>query len=261
VRGNQGARGSRPRQNRLRPKHRKLVDELKARGILQVAEKAGLAAFLKGQGVLQPSAASAMEQTGGINLPGTTGNIGGDVTGKDKITYVQTGIFIQGVDANAALNLYETLDIVSRASRGAHHEAEPHSTYEHPAYQAAMREAQRMCDVGQGGDASRIFMEVLEDEERTERQRQEQRRRFRVNLLEAAIVYDGKALKAEAAVVKLRLIAELTFPNDENAQKNYLLDRASAYHELGTNKGDATSLYIAASAFRWLAKGAIDGQR
>jgi hypothetical protein len=89
------------------------------------------------------------------------------LTGNTRI-----GTFVQGIDAATAAKLSETLDAVSRALEVIQKGTEPHQhpVGEHPVFQAALHKAQQMCEAGQTEDASRAFMDALEDEERVERE-------------------------------------------------------------------------------------------
>jgi hypothetical protein len=59
---------------------------------------------------------------------------------------------------------------------------------------------------------------------------------------------------AEAAVGKLRQIAEIVYPSARKAQITYLRGRAVRYRELGKTRGDRSALLIAVEIFDWLAK-------
>jgi hypothetical protein len=184
--------------------------------------------------------------------------VGVQFTGETRI-----GTFVQGMDAGTAEKILEKLDHVSGALDGIQRRTEPnqYAVDEHPVFQEALREAKRMCEAGHTERASRAFMDAIEHEERLERERQEDRRRLRLRLLEEGVNYDHRAINAEAAFTKLRLIAEIVYPSNSKAQARYLADRASEYKELGTAKGDNSALLIAVSVFRWLAKDAINVER
>lgn len=181
--------------------------------------------------------------------------IGIQLTGNSRI-----GTFVQGIDAATATKISETLNDISNTlvviQTGA--DAHQHPIDENPAFQTALLKAQRMWEAGLTEEASRSFMDALEHEEGLERERQEDRKRFRLRLLEEGLVYDKRVPNAEAAFGKLRLIAEVIHPSDQNAQGRYLMDRASVYQWLGTARGDTAALHIAVSVFSWLAKGAIN---
>jgi len=104
-------------------------------------------------------------------------------------------------------------------------------------------------------------METLQREDHAEQQRREDHKRLSVRLLEEAIIYDRKALNAEAVFMKLRLIAEIIHPGNHKEQVKYLTNRGSDYHEQGKSKGDNFALLIAVAVFRWLAKDMIDVER
>jgi hypothetical protein len=221
------------------------ADDLREMGVVPIGHRRRL---LEAIAALCPETVVPPEHDGSKGVELKNVRAGRDITVRD-VTYVQIGTFVQGIDFKAVVPVQKDT------------EQHQYLVDEHPTYQAALREAQRMCDAGRNEDASSAFIDALEGEERVEHERQEQHRRLRLRLLEEAIVYDGKALKVEAAVAKLRRIAKLFFPSDENAQKKYLLDRALEYQEMGTAKGDILALRLAVSAFSWLAKNLIDVER
>jgi hypothetical protein len=198
-----------------------------------------------------------------------SGIIGAGTVNADSIAVAGTqfsgntriGTFVQGIDSATAAKISDQLNDISRVLTSIHKGTEQQEGDEHPAFQGAQHEAKRMCDLGREGDASRAFMDVLENEERFERERQEDRRRFRLRLLEEALVYDMRALSVEAGFAKLRLVAEISHPGDRHAQAKYLMSRASEYQGFGTTKGDKSALLIAVSVFSWLAKEAMNVDR
>jgi hypothetical protein len=175
----------------------------------------------------------------------------------------QIGTFVRGIDATTANKISETLADVSKTLASIHKGADKHqhSVEKDPVFQEALSTAQRMYEAGQAMEASRCFIDALESEARLERERQEDRQRLRLRLLEEGIVYDKRVPDGEAALAKLRLIAELVHPGDREAQAKYLEHRASKYQQLGTVRGDNSALHVAVSVFSWLAKGTINVDR
>ena len=73
---------------------------------------------------------------------------------------------------------------------------------------AARQEAERRFKTGQGNPSSAL-MDEFAREERVETERQEERKRHRLRLLEEAIRFDELVLDADAAIQKLRRMAEV----------------------------------------------------
>jgi len=173
------------------------------------------------------------------------------------------GTFVQGLDAATTAKLAETLDRVSKTLVAFQEGPASHRNliYEDPTFQAALHEAQRMCDSGRAEYASRVLMDALEREEHAEDERQANRQRLRLSLLEVALTYDLNSRNTESACAKLRLIAEVSHPDNLTARKKYLFDRALEYQGIGTVKGDQTALLIAVFTLSWLAKEAVNVER
>jgi hypothetical protein len=188
-----------------------------------------------------------------VTAPETTqaaAAIGIQLTGNARIE-----TFVQGLNTESAARISETLEDVSKVLSFVKRDGD-----ENPAFQAAQRDARRICDAGRVEDAPRILMEALEREERLEEERRERHRRLRLRFLEEAIIYDMRALSTDAAFTKLRRIAEIIHPNSRKEQTQYLFGRASEYQRLGTLRGEIAALHLAISAFSWLAKDAMNGQ-
>ena len=117
-------------------------------------------------------------------------------------------------------------------------------------FEAVRADAQRRFDAGHLDEASLAFMEALECEERSERERQEGRRRTRLRLLQEAVLFDKLALNGPAAAQKLRRMAAIAHPEDRDAQTNYLSDQAAAYYQQGDTRGDNSALLVAIAAYR-----------
>jgi hypothetical protein len=188
--------------------------------------------------------------------------VGGDFRAD---TYTQTAAVV-GIQLTGTTQIGTFIQVIGAAlDEGP--EPDQLKVDEQPRFQAARHEAQRMFEAGRIENASRAFMDAFEQEERVERERQEDRRRFRLRLLEEALDYDIRALNADrvlngdAAFAKLRLIAEVMHPGDRNAQVKYLQDRAAEYQGRGQYKADKSALHIAVSAFSWLLKDIKDVER
>src|SRR5437763_1443747 len=78
-------------------------------------------------------------------------------------------------------------------------------------------------------EASQPCVDELERDERAERERQEERTRARIRLLEEAVGWDKLALNGPAAAEKLRRIAAIAHPHNGKAQTKFLFDRAREY--------------------------------
>jgi tetratricopeptide (TPR) repeat protein len=114
-------------------------------------------------------------------------------------------------------------------------------TNEDEAFEAARQEADRRFRAGLD-NASR--------EERAEQERQVERKHRRVRLLEEAMRFNELAFNAEAAVNKLRLVAEIEGISGENALGNWLFDKADMLYQRGDQKGENAALLVAIAAFR-----------
>ncbi len=83
-----------------------------------------------------------------------------------------------------------------------------------------------------------------------ELERQDERRRRRLRLLEEAVRYDELVLDADAAVEKLRRMAEIEGRSGWEQIGAYLFERAGGYHERGDQKGENAALLLAIAACR-----------
>jgi hypothetical protein len=215
------------------------------------------AAIRETQGIIRSAA-----QSGGASIAGSVGSVAGDVVGGHKITIVNTRTFTTGIDTEITAGFVEpNNDVIQRLESIKGDVARLRSADERLKLNVAQIEAEMRCKEGRPEDASRIFMEALEREDRAEQQRLEDHRRFRVRLLEEAIAYDRKASQADAASTKLRMVAEVVYPADRKAQAQYLYERATQYREHGQLKGDNAALLVALSISLWLAKDSIDVSR
>jgi tetratricopeptide (TPR) repeat protein len=121
---------------------------------------------------------------------------------------------------------------------------------EDEAFEAARREADRRFRAGRISDASSAFMEEFDREALVEVERQEERRRRRLRLLEEAIRFDELALNGDAAAVKLRLMAEVEGISGSNPLGEFLTDKAVEFYERGDQRGDNAALLVAVAAYR-----------
>ena len=198
---------------------------------------------------------TSARQSGGVNIPGEVGSAD-EIVGRDKIVLT----FIQPIDAEIALKISEAIDGAlqkySKAIKGGATHLQ--SADERLILEQARNEAEQMCNAGRLDGASRAFMDALEREDASEQQRRKDHTRRRVRLLEEAIAYDRKAKNADAAFIKLRLIAETLYPDDRKAQSHLLFGRAVDYQEQGKLNGDQVALLIAVTIFSELAKDTIN---
>jgi len=169
---------------------------------------------------------------------------------------VRIGTFVQGLDAATVTQLTDALDRFSKTLPPRIEDpAQESPNVEDPLLQAARHKARSMSEAGDFVAASQAFADALEREERLEGQRRQVRAQFRMQLLEDAVSCDLRVPNAEAALARLRLIAELVHPDDFEAQKKYLAGRAHDYKSLGAVQGDNATLIVAVSVFAWLAEG------
>jgi hypothetical protein len=210
----------------------------------RVGPNAKQVSILETKGPIQPAG-----QGGGISVPGTFGNVRGDIVGGNKIS-----VFVQGIDTEIPTDISASQNLVQALEFLRGDITRLRSADERFVFEAAKREAEEMCDAGRPEDASRAFTEALDREDRAEQQRQEYHRRFRIRLLEEAIVYDRKASSPDAAFAKVCLVAQAIHPEDRTAQTRYLSSRASEYRDQGKSKGDNAALLIAVAILDWLLK-------
>ena len=124
------------------------------------------------------------------------------------------------------------------------------STTEDAAFQAARRAAERRFTEGRLAEASSPLMEAFEREAETAGERQEERKRRRLRLLEEAIRFDELAFEGEAAADKLRLMAEVEGISGQHALGNWLVAKAGEFNERGDQKGDNAALLVAVATYR-----------
>ncbi|MCP4304285.1 MAG: tetratricopeptide repeat protein [bacterium] len=122
-------------------------------------------------------------------------------------------------------------------------------TNEGEAFEAARREAERRFKAGVA-DASSAFMEEFEREQEIEGERQEERKRHRLRLLEEAIRFDELAFDGEAATRKLTLMAEVEGVSIPGELGRWLFDKSAEFYERGDEKGDTAALLVAVAAYR-----------
>jgi hypothetical protein len=122
-------------------------------------------------------------------------------------------------------------------------------TNEGEAFEAARREAERRFRAGRLREASAAFMDELARENRAEAERQAERKRHRIRLLEEAIRYDELAFDPPAVVAKLRMIAEIEGVVGPDALGAWLEKRAEGLYERGRDKGVNVPLAVAIVVF------------
>jgi tetratricopeptide (TPR) repeat protein len=122
-------------------------------------------------------------------------------------------------------------------------------TNEDEAFELARQEAERRFKTGQGNPSSAL-MEEFAREERIEIERQGERKRRRLGLLEAAIRFDELVLDADAATQKMRRMAEIEGRSGWQEIGAYLFAQADEYYERGDQKGQNSALLISIAAYR-----------
>nr|WP_294555758.1 tetratricopeptide repeat protein [uncultured Rhodopila sp.] len=122
-------------------------------------------------------------------------------------------------------------------------------TNEGEAFEAARREAERRFRAGRLREASAAFMDELERENRAEAERQAERKRHRIRLLEEAIRYDELAFDPPAVVAKLRMIADINDFTSPSARGDWFNKRAIGFYERGRDHGINAALGVAIAVF------------
>ena len=122
-------------------------------------------------------------------------------------------------------------------------------TNEDEAFEAARKEAERRFKAGLD-DPSSALMEEFAREERAEADRQSERKRRRVRILEEAIKIDELALNADGAVGKLRRIAEIEGKSGWRETGEFFSSRAQEFYERGNQKGENSALLVSIETFR-----------
>ena len=122
-------------------------------------------------------------------------------------------------------------------------------TNEDEAFEAARREAERRFKAGLESPSSAL-MDEFAREERAELERQEERKRRRLRLLEEAIRFDELVLDADAATQKLRRMAEIEGRSGWQEVGAYLFAQAGEYYKRGDQKGENSALLISIAAYR-----------
>ena len=118
------------------------------------------------------------------------------------------------------------------------------------AFEAARQEAERRFKAGRISDASSAFLEEFAREQQLEAERQEERKRYRIRLLEEAIRFDEMALEGEAAADKLCMIAEIENVADTASLGPWLQKKGIEFLERGKRTGDYAALLISIATLR-----------
>jgi tetratricopeptide (TPR) repeat protein len=118
------------------------------------------------------------------------------------------------------------------------------------AFEAARREAERRFRAGRLREASAAFMDELARENRAEVERQAERKRHRIRLLEEAIRYDELAFDAPAVVAKLRMIAEIEGLFGPDALGAWLAGKGNEFYKRGRDKGGGAALAVSIAVFQ-----------
>jgi tetratricopeptide (TPR) repeat protein len=122
-------------------------------------------------------------------------------------------------------------------------------TNEDEAFEAARQEAERRFKAGHESPSSAL-MDEFAREERIEGDRQEERKRRRLRLLEEAVRIDEIVLDADGATKKLRRMAEIEGRSGWQQIGLYLFERANEFCERGDQKGENSALIISIAAYR-----------
>jgi tetratricopeptide (TPR) repeat protein len=122
-------------------------------------------------------------------------------------------------------------------------------TNEDDAFEAARQEAERRFKAG-FANPSAALMDEFAREERAERDRQEERKRRRLRILEEAVHYDELVLDTKAAIEKLHRMAAIEELSGWEEIGAYLFGHASEYSERGQQKGENSALLLAIFTYR-----------
>ena len=122
-------------------------------------------------------------------------------------------------------------------------------TNEDEAFEAARLEAERRFRAGLDNPSSAL-MEEFAREEQVEADRQVERKRRRIRILEQAIRMDELALDADAAAEKLRLMAEIEGRSGWRDIGEFLFAKAGEFFERGDQKGENSALLVSIAAYR-----------
>jgi tetratricopeptide (TPR) repeat protein len=124
-----------------------------------------------------------------------------------------------------------------------------HRTNEDKAFHAARLEAERRFKAGLNNASSPLMAEFAR-EERTEAERQVERKQRRIRILERAIRIDELALDADAVTEKLRLLAKLTGRSGWRQIGDFLFTKAGEFYDRGDQKGENSALIVSVAAYR-----------
>jgi tetratricopeptide (TPR) repeat protein len=120
---------------------------------------------------------------------------------------------------------------------------------EDKSFEAAWQEAERRFRAGRS-NASSALMEEFEREEEAEIERQEERKRRSVGLLEAAIRFDELQLETVGAVDKLRRMAAIEGRRTPREIGKFLCDHAVEFYKRGDEHGENPALLLSIATFR-----------
>jgi tetratricopeptide (TPR) repeat protein len=122
-------------------------------------------------------------------------------------------------------------------------------TNEDEAFEAARLEAERRFKAGRP-DASAALMDEFNRDKCAEIERQKERKRRNVRLLETAIRIDGLQLNTDGVVSKLRELAAVEGLAGTDDVGAFLMGRAREFYELGDQKGENAASLMAIAIFR-----------
>jgi tetratricopeptide (TPR) repeat protein len=123
-----------------------------------------------------------------------------------------------------------------------------HRTNEDEAFEAARLEAERRFRAGLENPSSAL-MEEFAREEQAEADRQLERKRRRVRILEQAIRLDELALDATPAAVKFRIMAEIEGRSGWKEIGEFLFAKAGQFFERGDQKGENSALFVSIATY------------
>jgi tetratricopeptide (TPR) repeat protein len=122
-------------------------------------------------------------------------------------------------------------------------------TNEDGAFEAARLEAERRFKAGLDNPSSAL-MEEFAREEQAEADRQVERKRRRIRILEQAIRVDELSLHADAAAVKLRLMAEVEARSGWQEIGRFLFWKAGEFFRRGDQRGENSALLVSIATYR-----------
>lgn len=189
-------------------------DSAKLDELLALAHQSGVLQRSVEQGIPEPAVRAIVERLGGL-----------DLSPDDLIPWLDRW----------------TLEAARERSNG---------TNEGEAFERAFEKAQGLFNSGRIDEASSPFMDELARRRDAEKLRREENKRRELRLVEEAIKFDKLAFNGEAAVAKLRVMAEIEGATTIDAIGKYLFEKADEFYEIGNKAGDNAALIVAIAAYR-----------